>query len=238
MSTLKTTFVLMFKHYCLTVINWCYTLYNQRFSSNPKKLLTMKKPFLFLATLFLSFGALQAQSSWSIDPVHSKVQFTVSHLVISEVSGDFKIYEGQLKSKNDKFENSQISFTADVVSVNTDNTDRDEHLRSEDFFYVEKYPKMTFKSKSFKKVNDNNYKLTGDLTLRGVTKTVSFDVSHGGTVVDPYGNTKAGFKVTGLINRKDYGLQWSTLTEAGGAVVGDEIQLTGNIQLQKQAAVN
>jgi polyisoprenoid-binding protein YceI len=173
---------------------------------------------------------LQAQTRWQVDKVHSTVKFSVQHLVISEVEGSFRSFDGTIVSKNDDFTGADIDFSVDVNSINTDNEMRDNHLKDDDFFNVAKYPKMTFKSKSFKKISGNKYELVGDLTIRDVTKTVKFDVTYGGTVKDPYGNIKAGFKASTVINRFDYGLKWNALTEAGGAVVGNEVNVTLKLQ--------
>lgn len=194
----------------------------------------MKKITLLFAFVFsMSLSVMAQKISWQIDPAHSKIGFTVTHLVISEVEGKFNKIDAQMISTNPDFTDSQIEFTADVNSIDTDNEDRDKHLKSEDFFDATKHDKIKFVSKSFNKVSGNNYKLTGDITIKGVTKPITFDVVYGGTAKDSYGNTKAGFKVTGKINRKEYGLKWNALTEAGGAVVGDEVNLTGKIQLQQ-----
>jgi polyisoprenoid-binding protein YceI len=194
----------------------------------------MKKvTLLFAFVLAMSLSVIAQKTSWQIDPAHSKIGFTVSHLVISEVEGQFKKVDAKLVSTNPDFTDSQIEFSADVNSIDTENEDRDKHLKSADFFDAAKHDKIKFVSKSFKKVSGNNYKLTGDLTIKGVTKPVVLDVVYGGTAKDPYGNTKAGFKVTGKVNRKDYGLTWNALTEAGGAVVGDEVNLIGKLELQQ-----
>jgi polyisoprenoid-binding protein YceI len=173
-------------------------------------------------------------SKWSNDPTHSSVKFTVSHLTVSEVEGRFKTFSGSIESPSKDFNNASISFSVDVASITTDDDMRDKHLKSDDFFNAEKYPQMTFKSGSFKKVKNNIYSLEGDLTIRDVTKKVKFVAMYGGTMVDPYGNTKAGFKATGKISRKDYNLKWNKLTEAGGAVVGDEITILLNMEFAKQ----
>ncbi|MEJ5265217.1 MAG: YceI family protein [Bacteroidales bacterium] len=185
-----------------------------------------------LAGLFAQ-GGLQAQSKWQVDKAHSTVKFSVQHLVISEVEGSFRTFDGSIVSKNDDFTDAVIDFSVDVNSINTDNEMRDNHLKSDDFFNAAKFPKMTFKSKSFKKVSGNKYELVGDLTIRDVTKTVKFDVTYGGTVKDPYGNIKAGFKASAVINRFDYGLKWNALTEAGGAVVGNEVNVSLKLEFAK-----
>jgi polyisoprenoid-binding protein YceI len=187
---------------------------------------------LFL--IALAFSA-TAQTNWSFDKSHTNIGFNVTHLVISEVDGFFKSFEGSVTTKGDSFENATVQFTVDIASIDTDNEKRDQHLKSDDFFNAEKYPKMTFKSTSMKKAGKNTYKLTGDLTIRDKTKRVELDVKHNGTVKDPWGNTKAGFKITGKINRFDYELKWNTLTEAGGAVVGRDVRLNLNVQLKKEA---
>jgi polyisoprenoid-binding protein YceI len=192
----------------------------------------MKKIILSLAVTAIGFAA-SAQSKWNVDPTHSNVKFSVSHMVISEVEGSFSDFEGTLEAPGADFNNATINFTVNVGSINTNSEQRDGHLKSADFFNVEKYPAMTFKSASFRKTTGNNYVLDGSLTIKGVTKKVTFDVTYGGTVKDPYGNTKAGFKAKGSIKRMDYGLTWSAVTEAGGLVVGDEVSIMFNIELAK-----
>jgi polyisoprenoid-binding protein YceI len=174
-----------------------------------------------------------AQNSWSLDKSHSSLKFGVKHLVVSEVEGSFKSFTGSVKAKDDTFADAQIEFAADVASINTDDEKRDGHLKSDDFFNAEKFPQMKFVSKTFKKTGKDKYKLTGDLTIRDVTQTVTFDVDFGGVVKDPWGNIKAGFKAVTSINRFDYNLKWNTMLEAGGAVVGKEIKITANIELAK-----
>ncbi len=195
-----------------------------------KKTDIMKK--IVLSLLACTFAlASSAQTNWNVDNTHSNVNFVVTHLVVSEVQGSFKTYEGKVTSPSPDFNNAQITFSVDVNSVNTENEMRDKHLKSDDFFNAEKYPTMNFKSVTFKKVDAKNYKLEGDLTIRSVTNRVKFDVTYGGTTGDGYGNTKAGFQVKGTINRKDYGLLWSKTTEAGGLVVSDEVSIAINLEL-------
>jgi polyisoprenoid-binding protein YceI len=196
------------------------------------------KKIILLSTIALSLAAFvsKAQTNWNIDPVHSSVKFSVSHLTVSEVEGSFKVFSGSVESKTPDFNNATINFTVDVNSINTDNDMRDKHLKSDDFFNAQKYPAMTFKSTSFKKVKGNMYALEGNLTIRDVTKKVKFTTIYGGTVKDPYGNIKAGFKATGKISRKAYNLLWNKLTEAGGAVVGDEVTMNINVELGQQKA--
>lgn len=195
----------------------------------------MKKALFLLAIAAAPFVAM-AQTKWNLDKGHSNVKFSVQHLVISEVEGNFKMFNGTIDAANPDFTNAKIDFTVDVTSINTDDEKRDGHLKSDDFFNAEKYPAMKFNSTSFKKVKGNMYTLEGDLTIRDVTKKVKFAVVYGGTVKDPWGNTKAGFKASGKINRKEFGLKWNAATEAGGAVVGDEVQMIINAEFAQQKA--
>jgi polyisoprenoid-binding protein YceI len=177
----------------------------------------------------------QTATKWSIDPMHSEVQFKVKHLVISTVTGSFQNFEGTVETEGDDFTDAKINFSLDVNSIDTNQEQRDGHLKSAEFFDAEKYPHITFESTSVTKEDDDNYKLTGNFTIKGVTKPVTLQVEHGGIAADFYGNTKAGFEVTGKINRKDFGLTWDGVTEAGSIVVGEDIKLSANIQLAKQA---
>jgi len=188
------------------------------------------KALLFsMLSIFIANGHAYAQS-WQVDKVHSTVRFNVSHLVISEVEGSFKVYEGKIESKKPDFTDAVINFKVDVNSIHTDNSMRDEHLKSPDFFNAKEYPNMSFKSTSFRKKSGNKYELTGDLTIRDVTKKVVFDVTYGGTIKDGYGNIKSGFKAVSSIDRFAYGLKWNALTEAGGATVGKEVGITLNLE--------
>lgn len=170
-------------------------------------------------------------AKWTVDAMHSNVEFKVKHLMINTVTGGFKTFDISVEGDAEDFTDAKINFTADVASISTGIEDRDKHLRSDDFFNAEKYPKMSFTSTSMEKVGDSTYKLTGDLTIRDNTKSVTLDVEYGGTMVDPYGNTKAGFELSGKLNRKEFGLSWNAITEAGGIVVSDEVRLHLNIQL-------
>ena len=172
----------------------------------------------------------ETKTIWKIDPTHSEVQFKVKHLVISTVTGSFGSFDGHIENEGDHFEDARAEFTAEVNSITTNNEDRDNHLKSDDFFNAEAYPHLKFESTNFEKTGDQTYKVTGNLTIRDVTKEVVLDVVHGGTVVDPYGNTKAGFDITGIINRKEFGLKWSAVTEAGSVVVSDNVTLHLNVQ--------
>jgi len=195
----------------------------------------MKKLTMLLAILVVGVTAVMAQDSWKVDPSHSKVTFAVNHLVISEVEGQFGKFDITATSKGKEFNGGSISVNIDVSSVDTDNEQRDGHLKSPDFFDAEKYPEITFEGKSFKQVEGKDYKLVGDLTIHGITKKVELDARYNGVVTDPYGKTRAGFKITGTINRFDYGLKWNNLLETGGAVVGEEVDIEANVELIKQS---
>jgi polyisoprenoid-binding protein YceI len=192
----------------------------------------MKKLFYSAFMVLFALLSINAQTKWTIDNAHSKVQFAVTHLIISEVTGQFKSFDGNIESSKDDFSDAKIDFSADIASINTDNEKRDTHLKSDDFFNAEKFPKMTFKGKSLKKIDEKNYKLVGDFTIRDVTKEVTLDVVYNGTV-QAWGQTKAGFKIKGEINRFDYNLKWNALMEAGGAVVGKTVYITVDLELQK-----
>ena len=169
--------------------------------------------------------------TWEIDPTHSEIHFKVKHMMVSTVTGSFDEFKGIMESEGDDFENAKISFFAKTESINTRNKDRDAHLKSDDFFNAEDYPVLNFESTSFIKKDDGDYELTGELTIRDVTKVVTLQVVHEGTAVDPYNQTKSGFEISGNINRKDFDLKWSAVTEAGSVVVSDEVRLALNVQL-------
>ncbi len=194
----------------------------------------MKTIKMSVIAFLMGVSSVIAQTNWIMDPVHSKVIFSVDHMVISEVTGSFQKFDAKVSSTNEDFTGSAIEFTIETKSINTDNEMRDTHLKSDDFFNAEKYPQIKFKGKSLKKVQGNKYVLTGDLTIRDVTKTITLDVKYNGTILDPYKNTRAGFKVEGAINRLDYGLKYNKIIEAGGAVVGNTITIVVNIEFTKQ----
>lgn len=166
---------------------------------------------------------------WNVDTAHSEIAFKVKHMMISTVTGHFENFEASITTEDDNFKNANFGFKAKINSVNTKNGDRDAHLKSEDFFNADLYPEMKFESTSF----DGNT-LYGNLTIKDVTKPISLEVDFNGVAVDPYGQTKAGFEITGTINRKDFGLTWSAVTEAGSIVVGDKIKLVIDLQFIKQ----
>ena len=171
--------------------------------------------------------------TWSIDPAHSDVSFSVRHMMVSKVKGRFGTFSGTIVTAEDPAQSS-VTAEIDLSSIDTNNAQRDAHLKSPDFFDAETHKQLIFVGKKYE-ANGDDAKLHGDLTLRGVTKPVTIDVEFGGIVVDPYGQTKAGFTVTGKISRKEFGLTWSAVTEAGQVVVSDEIRLNAEIQLVKQA---
>lgn len=194
----------------------------------------MKTLKILFSLLFISASLTFAQTNWDFDKSHSKIGFSVTHLLITDVDGQFKDFEGTIVSSSDDFENAVIEFSADIASIDTDNDKRDNHLKSDDFFNAEKFPKMIFKSKSFTKVDGKNFKLVGDLTIRDVTKEVELDVKYNGTVKDPWGNTKAGFALEGVVNRFDFNLKWNSAIESGGLVVGEDVTISAKLQLVKK----
>lgn len=169
---------------------------------------------------------------WTLDKGHSNVKFTVTHMVVSEVEGAFKTFDGTIESTKPDFSDAVVNFTVDVNSVNTDNENRDKHLKSDDFFNAEKFPQMKFQSTSFKPLGGNKYKLDGNLTIRDVTKPVSFDVTYGGSINTQRG-AKIGFKANTSINRFDYNLKWDRATEAGGLVVAKDVVVSINGQFNE-----
>ena len=175
-------------------------------------------------------------TKWKIDPAHSEIQFKVKHLMITTVTGYFKTFDLDVETETDDFNTAKkIEFTADIDSIDTNNAQRDAHLKSNDFFNGEQYPLLKFVGKKYE-VNGDEGTLQGDLTIREITKPVSLKVEFGGTVVDPWGQQKAGFTVSGKINRKDFNLTWDAVTEAGQVVVSNEIKVHAEVQLIKQAA--
>jgi len=164
-------------------------------------------------------------NTWKIDPTHSEINFKVKHLVVSTVTGHFSKFDASIETNKEDFSDAKISFEADINSISTKNEQRDAHLKSADFFDAEKNPKMSFVSKSVKKISDHEMQVTGNLTIRGVTKEVTLDVIYNGTVAGFGGTEVAGFEVRGKVNRFDFGLQWNAITEAGGVVVSNEVKI-------------
>ena len=183
---------------------------------------------LLMAAFITTTAAAQSVTKWTVDKLHSNVRFAVSHMVVAETEGTFRVFDGKAEHSKADWSDAKIEFAVDVNSINTDNDMRDKHLKSDDFLNAEKYPKMTFRSTSFKPLGKNKYELKGDLTIRDVTKPVTFDVTLGGVAGD-----KAGFKATTTINRFDYNLKWNTLTEAGGAMVGKDVEISVRVELDR-----
>ena len=177
-----------------------------------------------------------ATTKWSLDPTHSEIGFKVKHLMFTNVSGSFKTFTASAETEGDDFGNAKINFSADVDSIDTNNEQRDQHLKSADFFDAASFPTMSFTASQFAAKSDGEYELTGDLTMHGVTHPVKLVAEFGGIVKDPWGNIKAGFSLNGKINRKDFGLHWNAALETGGVMVSEEVKIHAEIQLVKQVA--
>lgn len=175
------------------------------------------------------------ETKWTIDNLHSEIGFKVKHMMITNVSGTFAQFKANATTQGDDFSTANFDFSADIDSISTGVKDRDAHLKSEEFFNAEAYPELKFKSASVNPDGDGNYIITGDLTIKNVTQPVNLTAEFGGIAVDPYGQTKAGFSISGKIKRSDFGLTWNAITEAGSIVVSDEIKLNSEIQFIKQA---
>lgn len=173
----------------------------------------------------------QTLTKWKLDTTHSELQFKVKHLVISTVTGSFKSFNVDVHTEGNDFSTAEIKLTADTASIDTGNDQRDGHLKSDDFFNAANFPHLTFESTSIKKVDAENFILSGNLTIRNITKQVDLNVVLGGVAVDPYGQTKAGFEIEGKVNRKEFGLKWDAVTEAGSIVVADTVKIVGNVQV-------
>ncbi len=174
-------------------------------------------------------------ATYKIDSSHSEINFRIKHMMISNVGGTFTVFGGTMESSEDDFTDAKIDFEADTASITTNNEQRDGHLRSEEFFASDTYPKLSFKKGTLRRVNADHYRLSGELTIRDVTKPVEFSAEYLGSATDPWGQQKIGFEISGSVLRKDYGLSWDSVTEAGGIVVSNEVKLALNIQLIKQA---
>lgn len=187
---------------------------------------------LAIAVLMMASYSVGAQTKWSVDKAHSSVKFSVIHMVVSEVDGNFKMFDGSLEAAKPDFSDAKINFTIDVNSINTDNEKREGHLKSADFFDAATYPQIKFVSTSMKPLGGNKYELKGNLTLKDVTKPVVFQVTYGGTLTTKNG-AKAGFKAKTTIDRYDYNLKWNNALEAGGLAVSKEVEITVNVELNK-----
>jgi polyisoprenoid-binding protein YceI len=174
-------------------------------------------------------------TTYKIDAAHSEITFKVKHLMITNVTGNFKTFDATMQSSSEDLSDAAITFEADIDSINTNNEQRDVHLKSDDFFNAAEFPKLTFSSSGLRKLSEEHYKLSGFLTIRDVKKEVVLDVNYGGKMTDPWGQVKLGFEISGVINRKDFNLKWSATTEAGGIVVSDEVKLNLSVQMIQQA---
>ena len=192
----------------------------------------MKKTTSVIIAMLVATAFVSAQSNWKLDKAHSSITFTVRHMVISEVTGSFKDFTVALKSSKDDFSDAEVQSTIKVGSLSTDNAMRDGHLKSDDFFNADKFPEINFKSTSFEKLGENKYKITGDLTIRDVTKNVTFDATLNGTLKTERGVLSA-WKATTTINRFDYNLKWNKTLETGGLMVGQDVIITLNLELNK-----
>jgi len=195
----------------------------------------MKNLLAVVSALGLTLSASAAEPVWVSDPAHSQVMFSVSHLVIAEVTGKFKEFDVTLlQTSPTDFTGSTLSATIKTASVDTENEQRDNHLRSDDFFNAEKFPVITFKSRSVDKAGSDTYKISGDLTIRDITRPVVLEAKYAGQVKDPWGNLKLGFKATTSVNRFDFGLKWDKAIETGGLVAGDVVDITLNMELAQR----
>lgn len=176
-----------------------------------------------------------ATTKWSLDPMHSELAFKIRHLMISNVSGSFKNFQAELETDGENFSTAKVHVKVDMSSINTNNEQRDGHLRNSDFFEVERYPELSFVSTKVEKINTGSFYLYGDLTMKGVTKNVQLHVEHSGVAKDPWGGERAGFTVTGKINRSDWGINFNNVLETGGLALGEEIKINSEIEVVKQA---
>jgi len=174
-------------------------------------------------------------SKWAVDPTHSSIDFSIRHMMIAKVKGSFQAFEAEIEANPADLTTAKIKFSIDLTSVDTRNTDRDNHLRSADFFDVDNTPKMTFEANQIIGSGGDNYEVVGDLTLHGVTRSEKFAVAFEGAGKDPWGNEKVGFSATGSINRSDYGLTYNAALETGGILIGDEVKVMIEIEAAKQA---
>lgn len=177
---------------------------------------------------------MRTSTKWVLDPAHSEIGFKIKHLMITNVSGNFNKFEVKAETNGDDFSNANITAEIDVASINTNNSQRDVHLRNADFFEADKYPSITFRSIKIQKIDSETFTLLGELTIKETTKPVKLSLEYGGVTKDPYGNFKAGFSLAGRINRHDFGVSYNAVLETGGVALGEEIKINGEIQLVKQ----
>jgi polyisoprenoid-binding protein YceI len=175
-----------------------------------------------------------ATTKWVLDPTHSEIHFKVRHMLISWVTGNFRQFDATVETNGDDINTAKANFTADISSISTNNEARDGHLKTGDFFDADNHPKLSFESTKLEKIDEENYKMYGNLTLRGTTKPVTLNVEFGGITQDPWGNTRTGFSLTGKINRKDFGVSFSMVSETGNILLGEDVSISGNVQFVKQ----
>lgn len=175
-----------------------------------------------------------SETNWTIDSAHSAINFSVRHMMFTKVNGRFTSWKGRLEFKEETLEDSTVEISIDAASIDTGEADRDNHLRSADFLDVEQYPELTFRATQIKKLAGNQYQVTGDLTLRDVTRPMVLDVEYGGMGKDPWGQQRAGLMVKGTLNRKEFGLNWNQVLEMGGVLVGENVGISIELQLIKQ----
>ena len=173
-------------------------------------------------------------TKWVLDPTHSELQFKIKHLMISTVTGQFGVFKATVETTGDNFDTARIDFEADIDSISTNNEQRDAHLKAADFFDAANHPRITFKGENLVAKDNDEYELNGLLTIKGITKPVTLDVELGGIVQDPWGNTRAGFSIKGKINRKDFGVSFSMVSETGGLLLGDDVKILGNAEFVKE----
>jgi len=174
-------------------------------------------------------------TKWAMDATHSEVQFKVRHLLVSNVTGQFKTFNATVETEGDDISTAKVHFTADVNSISTNNEQRDGHLKTGDFFDVETHPQLTFESTKLEKKSGDDYVMHGTLTMRGVSKEITLNVEYGGMVQDPWGNTRIGASISGKINRKDFGVSFSMVSETGGLLLGEDVTINANAEFVKQA---
>lgn len=175
-----------------------------------------------------------ATTKWVLDTSHSEIQFKVRHMMIANVTGKIQQFDANVETEGDDFTTAKIHFTGEVSSITTNNAQRDGHLQGEDFFDAANHPQIKFEATKLEKIDDEHYTMTGKLTMRDTTKEETFKVTFGGMQKDPWGNLRAGFSIEGKVNRKQYGLNWHAVTEAGGIVAGDEIKIQAEVEFIKK----
>jgi polyisoprenoid-binding protein YceI len=190
--------------------------------------------FAFKTTTFKK--NIMTKTKWTLDPTHSEIHFKLRHLMVSWVTGSFKQFMAEVETDDEDFTTARVNFTADINSIFTNNEQRDAHLKTGDFFDAENHPQILFRGKKLEKIDKENYKLFGILTMRGVSKEIVLNAEFGGITQDPWGNTRTGFSVTGKINRKDFGVSFSMVSETGGVLLGEDVSINANVEFIKIAA--